>query len=36
MVKNASSERARTKEERRLDEAREQGVPWKQWGPYLS
>jgi len=20
----------------RLDEAREQGVPWKQWGPYLS
>jgi hypothetical protein len=23
-------------EERRLDEAREQGVPWKLWGPYLS
>ena len=20
----------------RLDEAREKGVPWKQWGPYLS
>src|SRR3984957_12657810 len=36
MVKNASSERARTTEERRLDEARERGVPWKQWGPYLS
>jgi hypothetical protein len=29
-------ERARTAEERRLDEARETGVPWKQWGPYLS
>jgi hypothetical protein len=23
-------------EQRRLDEARENGVPWKQWGPYLS
>ena len=23
-------------EQRRLDEAREKGVPWKQWGPYLS
>jgi len=29
-------ERARTAEEGRLDEARERGVPWKQWGPYLS
>src|SRR5215472_13938718 len=29
-------ERAKTAEEMRLDEAREQGVPWKQWGPYLS
>jgi len=29
-------ERARTAEEMRLDEARERGVPWKQWGPYLS
>jgi len=29
-------ERARTAEEMRLDEAREKGVPWKQWGPYLS
>lgn len=36
MVKNTSAERARTTEERRLDEAREQAVPWKQWGPYLS
>ena len=23
-------------EQKRLDEARERGVPWKQWGPYLS
>jgi len=29
-------ERARTAEEMRLNEAREKGVPWKQWGPYLS
>ena len=26
----------KTTEELRLDEARENGVPWKQWGPYLS
>jgi hypothetical protein len=25
-----------TKEQRRLNEAREQGIPWKHWGPYLS
>ena len=25
-----------TKEQTRLDEAREQNVPWKKWGPYLS
>ena len=23
-------------EQQRLDESREKGVPWKQWGPYLS
>ena len=23
-------------EQRRLNEARERGVPWKKWGPYLS
>ena len=23
-------------EQRRLDEARERGVPWRKWGPYLS
>ncbi|HKM71675.1 MAG TPA: glucosidase, partial [Stellaceae bacterium] len=27
---------AKAAEELRLDEARETGVPWKQWGPYLS
>jgi hypothetical protein len=26
----------KTVEEQRLDEAREQRVPWKLWGPYLS
>jgi len=25
-----------TKEQRRLNETREQGIPWKKWGPYLS
>ena len=25
-----------TTEQRRLNEAREQGIPWKKWGPYLS
>ena len=23
-------------EQKRLNDAREQGVPWKKWGPYLS
>ncbi len=27
---------AKVAEQMRLDEARENGVPWKQWGPYLS
>src|SRR6476646_1479467 len=31
-----SPERGKTVEELRLDEARERGVPWKKWGPYLS
>jgi hypothetical protein len=30
------AERITTSEELRLDEARKKGVPWKQWGPYLS
>ena len=25
-----------TNEQHRLNEARETGVPWKKWGPYLS
>ena len=25
-----------TAEQKRLNEAREQGIPWKKWGPYLS
>src|SRR5690348_14257926 len=25
-----------TKEQNRLNETRESGVPWKKWGPYLS
>jgi len=33
---DTSPERAKTEEELRLDEAREKGIPWKQWGPYLS
>ncbi len=31
-----NSPRPKTTEERRLDEAREGGVPWQRWGPYLS
>ena len=31
-----SPERGKTAEGLRLEEAREKGVPWKQWGPYLS
>jgi Glycosyl hydrolase family 63 C-terminal domain len=27
---------AQTNEQRRLNDAREAGVPWKKWGPYLS
>src|SRR5512135_157137 len=25
-----------TKEQKRLNEARDRGIPWKKWGPYLS
>ena len=25
-----------TAEQKRLDSARKEGVPWKKWGPYLS
>jgi hypothetical protein len=27
---------AQSEEQRRLKEAREESVPWKKWGPYLS
>ena len=36
MPERPISQRAGTAEEKRLEEAREKGVPWKQWGPYLS
>jgi hypothetical protein len=36
MAKAPGPAPAKTAEELRLDEAREKGVPWKQWGPYLS
>ena len=36
VANQTSPERGKTAEEMRLDEAREKGVPWKQWGPYLS
>jgi hypothetical protein len=29
-------EYAQTNEQKRLNDAREQGIPWKKWGPYLS
>ena len=36
MAKTPTIEPAKTAEVQRLDEAREKGVPWRQWGPYLS
>jgi hypothetical protein len=36
MTKTPNTESAKTAEALRLDEARETGVPWRQWGPYLS
>jgi Mannosylglycerate hydrolase MGH1-like glycoside hydrolase domain len=36
MAKRATAEPTKTAEALRLDEARENGVPWRQWGPYLS
>jgi Glycosyl hydrolase family 63 C-terminal domain len=36
MVRSSTTEPAKTAEALRLDAAREQGVPWRQWGPYLS
>jgi hypothetical protein len=36
MAKSSTTEPAKTAEAQRLDDAREEGVPWRQWGPYLS
>ena len=36
MPEISTIEGATTAEARRLDEARERNVPWRQWGPYLS
>jgi hypothetical protein len=36
VAEHRNPERTTIVEELRLDEAREKGVPWKQWGPYLS
>jgi hypothetical protein len=36
MVTTQATQPAMTAEESRLAEAREKGVPWRQWGPYLS
>jgi hypothetical protein len=36
MTDRADLNRSKTAEELRLDEARAKGVPWRQWGPYLS
>src|SRR5271165_1387337 len=36
MAKSTSPAATKTADELRLDEAREKGVAWKQWGPYLS
>ena len=36
MAKTPTIEPVKTAETLRLDEAREKGVPWRQWGPYLS
>jgi hypothetical protein len=36
VANRTNPEPTKTAEEIRLDEAREKGLPWKQWGPYLS
>jgi len=36
MSSRSNAERAKTAEEARLDAAREERAPWRQWGPYLS
>ena len=36
MPKETKTTGEKAAEQIRLDEAGEKGVPWKQWGPYLS
>jgi hypothetical protein len=36
MAQSRTAQSAKTAEATRLDEARERGVHWRQWGPYLS
>jgi hypothetical protein len=36
VAKRTSPELTKTAEQMRLDEVHEKGMPWKQWGPYLS
>ena len=36
MATTQTHEHGTTAEASRLEEAREKGVPWRQWGPYLS
>src|SRR6516164_8025079 len=36
MAKTSTTAPTKTAESQRLDEALKQGVPWRQWGPYLS
>ena len=35
-IQRSSISYVETNEQRRLNEAREKGIPWKKWGPYLS
>src|SRR5262252_8429862 len=35
-TQNSTVSYIETNEQRRLNEAREKGIPWKKWGPYLS
>jgi hypothetical protein len=32
----SSTDYVQTNEQKRLNDARELGIPWKKWGPYLS
>jgi hypothetical protein len=34
-IQKSPTDYAQTDEQKRLKDAREAGVPWKKWGPYL-